>query len=116
MEIEIKDLFEVGYKHTMVVELGTTEYWISDVKTVGSNLRFDIVANGGLMISDVTYEELSDGLLGEITFDESGGGATAGDEERISTPFGERDCIVYTEDLGEGSEDVYYVGKNNDVV
>ncbi|MGE4212269.1 MAG: hypothetical protein AB7E75_02765 [Candidatus Methanomethylophilaceae archaeon] len=116
VEIEIKDLFEVGDKHTMVVELGTTEYWISDVKTVGGDLRFDIVANGGPVISDVTYEELSDVLLGEIAFYETESDATAGDEERISTPFGERDCIVYTEDLGEGSEDVYYVGKNNDVV
>ena len=116
VEIEIKDVFEVGDKHTMVQEIGTTKYWISDVKTVGGDLRFDIVANGGLVVSDLTYEEMSNGLLGEITFDESGSGATEGDEERISTPFGERDCIVYTKDLGEGLKNVYYVGKNNDVV
>ena len=37
-------------------------------------------------------------------------------EERISTPFGDRDCIVYTQNNGGSSKDVYYMDKNNDVV
>jgi len=115
VEIEIKDLFEVGDEHTRVMELDIV-LEISNIRTVGGNLIFDVYEDGSLDSSDQTYEDLTDYIIGRIVFDETESDATAGDEERISTPFGERDCIVYTEDMGEGLEDVYYVGKNNNVV
>jgi len=100
VEIEIKDLFEVGDEHTRVMELDIV-LEISNIRTVGGNLIFDVYEDGSLDSSDQTYEDLTDYIIGGIVFDETESDATAGDEERISTPFGERDCIVYTEDMGE---------------
>ena len=115
VEIGIKDLFEVGDEHTRVMEIDIV-LEISNIRTVGGDLMFDVYENGILNSSDQTYEDLTYGIIGGIVFDETESDAIAGDEVRISTPFGERDCIVYTEDLGDDTVGVYYVGKDNNVV
>jgi hypothetical protein len=115
VEIGIKDLFEVGDEHTRVMERDIV-LEISNIRTVGGVLIFDVYGNGGLEASDQTYEDLTYGIIDGIVFDESESDAVAGDEVRISTPFGDRDCIMYTYDHGDGSKSVYYVGKDNNVV
>lgn len=91
-------------------------YKVSDVTGTGDDLKFRVHVNRWPMIPDMTYEELRDAILGNITFDTSGGSAAESEEAHISTPFGDRDCIMYTYDDGDGSKEVYYVGKNNDVL
>ena len=114
--IEIKDQFEVGDKHISVTEWGTIMYEISNVTKVGEDLKFDVYENGGSTESDITYDDLREYILHGIAFDASSIDAIEGDETRTSTAFGDRDCVVYTHDNEDGSKEIYYVGKDNNVV
>lgn len=112
--IEIKDQFEVRDKHVRIMEFNRIVYEISNITKVGEDLKFDV--NEDPAASDLTYDDLRDYILNEITFDASSIDAIEGDETQTSTAFGDRDCVVYTQDYGSGYKDIFYVGKNNDII
>ena len=112
--IKIKDQFEVGDKHIHVVEV-EYEIKITKISQDGEDTIFTVKYFDSGFEEDKTYAQLESMIYSTILFDGPGIGYEVRGEERISTAFGNRDCIVYVRNDGNDQKRIIYVGKNNDV-
>lgn len=129
VEIDVKDSFEVGDKHTIVTE----EFHGLKIKKIigeGDDLEFEVLVYEGFYSDTLTYsyadlkEEVEE--RGNMLFfnDSDLDADTTVSEKRIDTDFGKRNCKVYTTTLKmqESTDDAYeqvtksYMGKDNNVL
>lgn len=106
VEIEVKDTFKVGDKHTLSVEI-EERYTIKEIS--GDPLSFKIEGYE----FPLTYVDLKDEIEDFVLFDEDTTDMTT-EEKRIDTDFGKRDCTVYTYVDGTYTAK-HYVGESNGI-
>lgn len=115
-DIEIKDSFKVGDKHALVYEYSDEMLRITGITGSGDDLIFETF-DDWYGTQTGTYNELKSRILEVLCYtpeDASVDVMETFGEKRISTPFGDRDCIVYKREYDDYTMK-YYVGKTNNV-
>lgn len=116
VDIELKERFEVGDEHTYVLDIYTPLHTITSITGTFEDPIFSLYAVP--VPQNLNYEELEILIRDRVILETDDPIWTTYENigvERISTAFGDRDCIVlYLKD--ETSERTFYIGETNNVI
>lgn len=116
VDIELKEIFEVGDEHTYVLDISAPLYTITSITGTSEDPIFSL--NTFPFPQNLNYEELEILIRDRAILDTDDPIWTTYENtgvERISTAFGDRDCIVLSS-KNETSEHTYYIGETNSII